>query len=197
VSSKGFQQFKTLLRPFGMVFAMLIIWFYFNHVTEGAFLEPRNLSNLLRQMAVTGILASGMVLIMVAGHIDLSVGAISAFLGGILAVVAQKYPDSPMLAVGAALATGLLIGLIQGGLTSYFSVPSFIVTLGGMMSFRGASMWITSNSTIPLQESWISGVGTAHLPASWGWLIVVLGLILTISFRIREWWKQSRIRKDA
>ena len=88
-------QFKNEIRPFVMLFSMLIIWFAFNHVTDGAFLQARNLSNLLRQMAITGILASGMVLVIVAAQIDLSIGSLTAFLGGIIAVCDQKYPGQP------------------------------------------------------------------------------------------------------
>ena len=168
---------KGKLRTYTMVFALLAIWGIFQYATGGAFLEPRNLSNLLRQMSVTGILAVGMVLIIVARHIDLSVGSVVCFLGAIMAILTTNHGVSPGLAVLITMAAGLLIGVFQGYLASYQGVPSFIVTLGGMMAFRGASMWITSNSTIPLQENWILGTGTAYLDARWGWVLTAVGVL--------------------
>lgn len=147
-----------------MVMALFAIWIIFQHQTDGAFLEPRNLSNLLRQMSVTGILAGGMVLVIVTGQIDLSVGSVVAFLGGILAVLMAQKGMAPGPALGITLVMGAFIGCVQGYLLSYQRIPAFIVTLGGMMAFRGASMWITQNSTIPLPDNWIMNIGTSYIP---------------------------------
>lgn len=164
--SKLKQSWRTLT----MVFALLAIWIIFQYATEGAFLEPRNLSNLFRQMTVTGVLAMGMVLIIVAGHIDLSVGSVVCFLGVTLAMLMQK-GLSPAVALLATIGVGLCISTFQGWLTAYQKIPAFIVTLAGMMVFRGLSMGVTSGITIPLEDGWLKSFGSAYLPSSYGWII--------------------------
>jgi len=190
---KSLAQFKEQIRALTMVVALIVIWIAFDRFTDGAFLQPRNLSNLLRQMSVTGILAAGMVLIIVMAHIDLSIGSTVAFLGGLLALLMSEKGYDPTLAFAITLGVGLLVGVVQGYIVSYRAVPSFIVTLGGMMSFRGASMWITNNSTIPLPENWILWAGSAYLSASSGWILTIATLIFVDALLIRNWWRQSRI----
>jgi D-xylose transport system permease protein len=170
---------KTRLRTFTMVFALLVIWAIFELVTGGAFLQARNLSNLFRQMAVTGILASGMVLVIVAGHIDLSVGSVVCFLGALLTVFNTNHGWTPTEAFLLTLAVGAAIGLAQGYLASYQRIPAFIVTLGGMMVFRGASMWVTGASTIPLRENWIQSIGTSYLGAGAGWAVCAAAIAVS------------------
>lgn len=162
--SKLKQSWRTLT----MVFALIAIWIIFQYATDGAFLEPRNISNLFRQMTVTGVLAMGMVLIIVAGHIDLSVGSVVCFLGVTLAMLMQK-GLSPSTALLATIGVGLLISTFQGWLTAYQKIPAFIVTLAGMMVFRGLSMGVTSGITIPLEDSWLKAFGSAYLPSFYGW----------------------------
>jgi D-xylose transport system permease protein len=164
--SKLKQSWRTLT----MVFALIAIWIIFQYATDGAFLEPRNISNLFRQMTVTGVLAMGMVLIIVAGHIDLSVGSVVCFLGVTLAMLMQK-GLSPSTALLATIGVGLLISTFQGWLTAYQKIPAFIVTLAGMMVFRGLSMGVTSGITIPLEDSWLKSFGSAYLPSFYGWWI--------------------------
>jgi D-xylose transport system permease protein len=183
------------LRTYAMVTAIVIIGVVFDYVTDGAFLQARNLSNLLRQMAVTGILAGGMVLIIVSSEIDLSIGSTAAFLGGVLAVISTQF--DPTIAFLITLVVGTAIGLGQGYLVAYRLVPSFIVTLGGMMAFRGGAMWITSNSTIPIAESWVQDLGTKYLTASTGWILTLVGLALTLAFSFVAWQKQARVSPES
>lgn len=166
---------KQSWRTLTMVFALVLIWLIFQYVTDQAFLQPRNLSNLFRQMTVTGVLAMGMVLIIVAGHIDLSVGSVVCFLGVVLAMLMQR-GYSPESALLWTIVMGGLISLCQGWLTAYQKVPAFIVTLAGMMVFRGLSMGVTAGVTIPLEDSWIKSFGSAYVPATAGWLIA-LGVV--------------------
>ncbi|MCC6277807.1 MAG: sugar ABC transporter permease [Oligoflexia bacterium] len=173
--------FKLALRTYTMVLALAAIWLTFAIMTDGAFLQPRNLSNLLRQMSVTGILSVGMVLIIVAGHIDLSVGSVVCFLGAVLAVAGSEFGLSPMNSILVTLLAGITIGTFQGWLLSYQRIPAFIVTLGGMMVFRGASMMITKNSTVPLEANWIQSLGTAYVSAQTGWTICILALIVVLA----------------
>ncbi|MGE3975867.1 MAG: sugar ABC transporter permease [Bdellovibrionales bacterium] len=183
------------LRTYTMVAAIILIGVVFNYATDGAFLQARNLSNLLRQMAVTGILAGGMVLIIVSSQIDLSIGSTAAFLGGVLAVISAQY--DPTTAFIVTLMVGGIIGLGQGYLVAYRFVPSFIVTLGGMMAFRGGAMWITGNSTIPINESWVQDLGTKYLQASTGWAVAILGLTMMLVFSFLAWKRQARVSAEA
>lgn len=176
---------KQSWRTLTMVFALILIWIIFQYVTDGAFLQPRNLSNLFRQMTVTGVLAMGMVLIIVAGHIDLSVGSVVCFLGVTLAMLMQK-GFSPEMALAATLGVGLLISLVQGWLTAYQKVPAFIVTLAGMMVFRGLSMGVTAGVTIPLEDSWIKSFGSSYVPQSFGWAMAGVSVIFIAWSRIRR-----------
>jgi D-xylose transport system permease protein len=176
---------KQSWRTLTMVFALVAIWVIFQYATDGAFLQPRNLSNLFRQMTVTGVLAMGMVLIIVAGHIDLSVGSVVCFLGVTLAMLMQK-GLSPELALLATLGVGLIISLGQGWLTAYQKVPAFIVTLAGMMIFRGLSMGVTAGVTIPLDDSWIKTFGSAYLPAQYGWVITGVTIAAISWSRLRR-----------
>jgi D-xylose transport system permease protein len=176
------QSWRTLT----MVFALIAIWLIFQYATDGAFLQARNLSNLFRQMTVTGILAMGMVLIIVAGHIDLSVGSVVCFLGVCLAMLMQK-GLSPETALLATFGCALLISAVQGWLTAYQKVPAFIVTLAGMMVFRGLSMGVTTGVTIPLEDSWIKTFGSAYISRETGWILAVLFIAIFALLRLRSW----------
>jgi D-xylose transport system permease protein len=176
---------KQSWRTLTMVFALIAIWIIFQYATDGAFLQARNLSNLFRQMTVTGVLAMGMVLIIVAGHIDLSVGSVVCFLGVVLALLMQK-GFSPEVALLATLAVGFAISSVQGWLTAYQKVPAFIVTLAGMMIFRGLSMGVTKGVTIPLDESWIRAFGSAYVPFHVGWVIAGAAILFIAWMRIRR-----------
>ncbi len=179
------------VRAYAMVITLVAIWFIFNHYTEGAFLQARNLSNLFRQTSVTGILAAGMVMVIVSSQIDLSIGSVVAFLGGLLALLSPQV--GPTEAFLVTILAGATIGIFQGYVTSYHGVPSFIMTLGGMMAFRGAAMWITSNSTIPLEDNWIQKFGTAHVENSISLILTVVVLSLISAVYISDWWKNRKM----
>jgi len=178
---------KQSWRTWTMVFALVVIWVIFQYVTDQAFLQPRNLSNLFRQMTVTGVLAMGMVLIIVAGHIDLSVGSVVCFLGVVLAMLMQRGVGAEQ-AMLATLVVGAMISFLQGWLTAFQKVPAFIVTLAGMMVFRGLSMGVTAGVTIPLEDSWIKSFGSAYLPPMWGWIIAALaaGFLILKGIRLSK-----------
>jgi len=180
------------VRPLAMLFSLLLIWWGFNSVTQGAFFDARNLSNLFRQMAITGILASGMVLIIVMGQIDLSVGSMAALLGGVLAIL-DRLGWPPLLTFVSVIGLGLVVGGAQGSLVSYFRIPAFIVTLGGMMSFRGAAMWVTGNSTIPLTSESILVWGTGSLAPLLTKYLFIAGACLVVVYFAREWYRRRRL----
>jgi D-xylose transport system permease protein len=155
-------------RALTMVGALLVIWVVFSILTEGTFLTPRNLALLARQMSITTILAIGMVLVIVAGQIDLSVGALTGLLGALSAIVFLDH-DWPLFASFAiAIVVGAILGFLQGNLVARLGIPPFIVTLGGMLVFQGSLLGVTGGvSRSPTQD--YRYVGQAYLPAAVGW----------------------------
>ncbi|MGO3506117.1 MAG: ABC transporter permease subunit, partial [Brachybacterium tyrofermentans] len=148
------------LRQSGIYIAFVFIIVLFTILTGGALLSPGNLTNLVLQYSYILILAIGMVLIIVAGHIDLSVGSVVALTGGVAAVVVIGHGMPWWLGVLAALGTGVLVGLWQGFWVAYVGIPAFIVTLAGMLIFRGLTMQVLGNvslSPFPKEYQYISG----------------------------------------
>ncbi|MEC5159982.1 MULTISPECIES: sugar ABC transporter permease [unclassified Janthinobacterium] len=177
-----FSQYKML----ALGIAIAVIWAFFYWKTEGGFVTPRNLSNLLRQMSVTGILACGMVLVIIAGEIDLSVGSMLGLLGGVAAVLNVTHHLPLPLTLAVVLACGLLLGLFNGYLTAYRGIPSFIVGLGGMLAYRGVLLGVTGGITVAPVSNDLVQLGQGYLPAPPG---VVLGAAL---FALAAWlaWRQ-------
>ncbi len=141
-------------RSLTMVGALLAIWAVFSLTTQGTFLSPRNLSLLARQMAVTSILATGMVLVIVAGQIDLSVGALSGVLGAVsaLAIVRGDWPVP--LGCALVIAAGAACGALHGTLVARLRIPPFIVTLGGMLLYQGSILGLTGGVSITPPCAW-------------------------------------------
>ncbi|NLG85352.1 MAG: sugar ABC transporter permease [Firmicutes bacterium] len=175
-----------------MVIALLVIWALFFILTKGTFLTPRNLSNLARQMSITGILAMGMVLIIVAGHIDLSIGSVVGLCGAVAAILQVRMGWTTPAAVLVALMLGLAVGLWQGFWVCYLRVPAFIVTLGGMMIFRGVILGVTEGQTIsPLEPDFVR-IGQSFLPLHIGWLLAGLAALCCIYLRLKRRWERQR-----
>ncbi|MFS2069710.1 sugar ABC transporter permease [Pseudomonas sp. CT11-2] len=184
------KQLFTRYKMLALVFAVAFIWLFFSWQTEGGFLTPRNLSNLLRQMSITGILACGMVLVIISGEIDLSVGSLLGLLGGVAAILDVIY-HIPLLAnLSLVVLCGLLIGLANGYMAAYLRIPSFIVGLGGMLAFRGILLGITGGTTIaPVSPEFVY-IGQGYLPHTIGTGLGVLLFALTLFLT----WKQRRNR---
>ncbi len=161
---------KIDVRTYTMVAALLAIWAIF-YLLEPTFLKPRNLSNLIRQMSETGILAVGMVFVIVSGNVDLSVGSLAGLTGGIAAMINVWGKQPSLISVAGALAIGLLAGAVQGAIVAYRRIPAFIVTLGGLMAFRGALWAATRAKDIPLNAGFFKNIGKDYLPESWGWIL--------------------------
>ncbi|SHJ40768.1 sugar ABC transporter permease [Propionispora hippei] len=166
--------FHLDVKTYTMLLALLSIWVIFTMATSGDFLTSRNLSNLFRQMSITGILSIGMVFIIIAGHIDLSVGSLMGLLGGVMAVLNVWYKVDGLLAITMTLALGLVIGIFNGWLVAYKKIPAFIVTLGGMLVFRGILIGMTKGTTVAALDSSIRFVGNAYLVEGVG---IVLGVV--------------------
>src|SRR4029077_19178027 len=153
--------------------ALAVIWAVFLVTTHGTFVSPRNLALLARQMSVTALLAVGMVMVIVTGEIDLSVGAMAGLLGGIAAILSVNAGWPLGLAFPAVLALGALAGFLQGSLVAWLKVPSFIVTLGGMLVFQGALLGATGGISISPGRAFLF-VGQAYVGKSLGWALAAL-----------------------
>jgi ABC-type xylose transport system permease subunit len=128
---------KANLRQYGMLLSLFAIMLFFEFATDGTLLRPLNLTNLVLQNSYIVIMALGMLLVIVTGHIDLSVGSVAGFIGAIAAVLMVRYGVHFVPAAIACLVLGALIGAAQGYWVAYFRIPSFIVTLAGMLVFKG------------------------------------------------------------
>ena len=177
-----FARYKIL----ALLLAVAVIWVFFAVLTHGAFATPRNLSNLLRQMAVSGMLACGMVFIIIAGEIDLSVGSLLGLLGGVAAILDANRHWPIGLTVPAVMVLGILAGLVNGWLSTYRRVPSFIVGLGGMLAYRGVLLGITGGSTIaPVSDPFVF-IGQGYLPRAAGIALAVILFALLTLLTVRQ-----------
>jgi len=161
------------LRAYTMVFALIAIWIYFHYSTDHIFLEPRNFSNLMRQTAVTGVLAVGMLMVIITGQIDLSVGSVVGLAGGVAAIAQGWLGWGLVPSLASGIAVGIGIGAVQGTLTAYINIPAFIVTLGGLLAWRGVVLGLTRGETIPLRlqsfKSILEAIRFFFLLASTSW----------------------------
>ena len=189
------------LRILGMLVALGVIWLGFHIASGGLFLTPRNLWNLSVQTSTVGVMATGMVLVIVSRNIDLSVGSMLAFIG-VAAAVLQKnilsdiigfdHPAIWIIAVGFALIMGAILGGFQGWVVSYIGVPSFIVTLGGLLVWRGASWQVASGQTVaPLDGIFrlLGGGSRGSIGATLSWVVGIVacvGIILLLVNKRRQ-----------
>jgi len=178
-------------RAYTMIGALLSIWVLFTLLND-RFLSATNLSNLFLQMSVTSILAIGMVLVIVAGHIDLSVGAVVGFTGGVAAILNIWYDWPTIPVIVATIALGVAIGFVQGWIVAYGAVPAFIVTLGGMLVYRGLLLGTTGSVTISPFSPAMRTLGASYVADMIGW---VLGGIALACTAIYYWRKRGARRK--
>ncbi|MCW4113956.1 sugar ABC transporter permease [Aurantimonas sp. MSK8Z-1] len=196
---KGESGFKRALRAteidtrmLGMIGALLVIWIGFHVLSNGNFLTPRNLWNLSVQTASVGVMATGMVLVIVTRNIDLSVGSILGVTGMVMAVAQTQYltpmlgfnnPAVWILTLLVGLVCGLLIGGLQGFIIAYLGVPAFIVTLGGLLIWRGAAWWVASGKTIPLTDDnfkLLGGGSDGSIGETWSWIFAAVALVVVL-----------------
>ncbi len=191
MSSLG-KWFRRNIQTSMIIILMVMIWVVFSFLTEGAFLGAQNISNLFRQMTVTSFLAVGMVLVIVTGGIDLSVGKLAGFISVVVAYLQafiwyKMIPDQPILAatlsVIVGLAVGVIVGMVQGYIISYLGVPAFIVTLGFMWIWNGAILLVTGGRTIPANQPGFTYISQGYLPVWLGWVVAVVfiaGMFITM-----------------
>lgn len=180
-------------RLLAMAGALVLIALVFNALSGGAFLSPRNLWNLAVQSSMVGILATGMVLVIVTRNIDLSVGSVLGAIGMGAAVVQVQIlpPDvwwNTPLTILAAVAFGIIIGAFQGFWVAYRQVPSFIVTLAGLLVFRGVAWMLTEGRTVaPMEESFqlLGGGLRGSIGATWSWALGLLAIVAVVYRLVR------------
>lgn len=165
------------LQVYVMFFAIVAIMAFFFIATDGAYLSARNISNLLRQTSITGILAIGMIFVIIAAEIDLSVGSMMGLLGG-FAAIADVWWDWPLsLTIITTLAIGIIFGTFTGWWVAYRKVPSFIVTLAGMLIFRGMLVGATNGTTVSPISKDMTIIGQGYLSDTTGFILGVVAII--------------------
>jgi len=139
---------KKNVHEYGMLISLAAIMAFFEYMTDGTLMQPLNITNLLLQNSYIVIMALAMLLVIVAGHIDLSVGSVAGFIGGLAAVLMVDFHWHYVPATLVCLLAGALIGGIQGYFVAFHRIPSFIVTLGGMLVFRGAALALLKGQSV-------------------------------------------------
>lgn len=172
------------MQTYTIILALVGIWILFTVLTKGAFMSAQNFSNLFRQMTVTSFLAIGMVLVIVTGGIDLSVGKAAGFVSVICAFLQARFwieyipISNPYLMAAASVLVGLIVGTAwgaaQGALIAYLRIPPFIATLGGLFIARGLILWRTEGKTIPANQVGFSYIAQGYLPNWVGWVLAAL-----------------------
>jgi D-xylose transport system permease protein len=205
-------------RMLGMIGALLVIWIGFHILSDGLFLTPRNLWNLSVQSSSVAIMATGMVLVIVTRNIDLSVGSLLGFAGMIMGVAQAEFlprvlgiplgdPSIWIIALALGVIVGVGIGAFQGFLIAYATIPAFIVTLGGLLIWRGAAWWVTSGRTVaPMDPTFrlMGGGPDGSIGATWSWIIGLIacaGVVLLLisgrrqrqrfNFPLRPMWAET------
>jgi len=152
------------MRDYGLIFALIAIMAFFEVATDGTLLRPVNITNLFLQNSYIIIMALGMLLVIVSGQIDLSVGSIMGFIGALAAMMIVPYELPVGLTIVTCLLCGMLIGAVQGYFIAYWRIPSFIVTLAGMLVFRGLALWLLEGQSVgPFPRSF-QALSTGFIP---------------------------------
>jgi D-xylose transport system permease protein len=174
-----------------VVLAIAVIWAIF-YIQEPRFLSSVNLSNLVLQMTAVGMVSIGVVLVLLLGEIDLSVGAVSGLCAAIMAVLSVKEGWSPYLAIAAGVLAGTAIGLFQGSIFTRFAVPSFVVTLAGLLAWPGAQLEVLGETgTVNLTDPKITGLTNTFYSDTVGWIIGLAAIAVYAALALRG--RQRRV----
>nr|WP_283806347.1 hypothetical protein [Bradyrhizobium sp. CCBAU 15544] len=158
---------KNNLRNYGMLMSLIAIMLFFQVMTGGTLLQPLNLTNLVLQNSYIVIMALGMLLVIVTGHIDLSVGSVAGFVGAVAAVLMVTYKIDYTLAFIACLLLGAAIGAAQGYWVAFFGIPSFIVTLAGMLVFKGLALAVLQGQSLGPFPATFQKLSSGFLQLEW------------------------------
>jgi D-xylose transport system permease protein len=159
-----------------VILAIAVIWIIFQ-AENGRFLSAVNLTNLMLQITATGLISVGVVYVLLLGEIDLSVGAVSGVTSALMAVVSVQHGWSPYVAMAAAVAMGLTIGVVQGALFSLFGIPSFVVTLAGLLGWQGLQLYILGDTgTVNVTDGKIVGLANHFYSDAAGWVMAAVAI---------------------
>ncbi|WP_251065826.1 multiple monosaccharide ABC transporter permease [Streptomyces sp. ISL-36] len=191
------QALRANMRRYGMLVALLFLVVLFQIWTDGTLLLPNNVSNLIQQNSYILILAIGMMIVIVAGHIDLSVGSLAAFVGALSAVMMVRHDMPWVLALVLALVIGAVAGAWQGYFIAYLGIPSFIVTLAGMLLFRGLTqIFLEGRSLAPFPDGF-QNIAKGFIPEMGPYTqyhnpTLFIGLVTVVFLLLREWRDRKR-----
>jgi len=187
------------VRQYGMIVALLLLVALFQVLTDGLFLQPRNVTSLLVQNGYVLILAIGMVMVIIAGHIDLSVGSVAAFVGATVAISMQRFDIPWPLAIVLGLVVGIIVGAWQGFWVAYVGIPAFIVTLAGMLLFRGLDLMMLNASSVGVPDGFQT-IANGFIPdmgpnTGYHNPTLLLSILLVAMFAVLEVRKRAALRK--
>jgi putative multiple sugar transport system permease protein len=185
---------KRNIRDYALLLSLLVIMVFFQFTTDGTLFKPVNLTNLILQNSYIVIMALGMLLVIVAGHIDLSVGSVSGFVGAVAAVLMVTYKVDIVTSTVICLGLGALIGGTQGYFTAYYKIPAFIVTLAGMLIFKGLALTVLGGASVGPFPKVFQLLSSGYVPDIFGtegfnafaMLIGIVTTALIIYFNFRE-----------
>jgi putative multiple sugar transport system permease protein len=189
---------RTHVRDYALLISLLAIMIFFQFATNGTLFKPVNMTNLILQNSYIVIMALGMLLIIVAGHIDLSVGSVSGFIGAVAAVMMVTMKIDIFSSVVACLLLGALIGGAQGYFIAYYKIPAFIVTLAGMLIFKGLALTVLGGASVGPFPTQFQLLSSGFVPDIFGGtlfgqpfnvLAMIIGVLVTgliIYFNLRE-----------
>ncbi len=174
-----------------VLIVLAVIWAIFQS-QEDRFLSATNLTNLLLQITAIGLVSVGVVLVLLLGEIDLSVGAVSGLCAAVMAVLSVKHGWSPYLAIAAAVLVGTAIGCFQGSVFTQFGVPSFVVTLAGLLAWQGAQLEVLGTTgTINITDPKITGLTSTFYEGATGWAIAIVGIAIYAAVSLLTWRRKS------
>jgi len=178
---------KNNIREYAMVLALIVIMFLFQILTGGVLFMPLNVTNIILQNSYVLILAVGMLLVILTGNVDLSVGSVAAFIGAISAVFMVTFKMPVIIAIPFCLLIGALVGAWQGFWIAYVRMPAFIVTLAGMLVFRGLTMVLLKGQTLAPFDKSFQMIANGFLPnvlniGGLNMITIVIGIVLSLVF---------------
>lgn len=198
------QSLQNNIRDYGMFIALFAIMIFFTIMTDGIFISPRNISNLINQTGYIAVLAVGMTLVIVIRHIDLSVGFLAGFLGAVSAIAMVSWHLPVGIVIPLVLVLGILAGLLTGTLVAKLGIPSFVASLAGWLIYRGAILLVTlKTGTIIIPNDTYNAIGNGFIPdiPDIGFLpgvhkiTLMLGILAVIFFIVSS--IRSREKKKA
>lgn len=167
-----------------VIVVLVLIWVVFT-IANDRFLTAGNLTNLALQVAATGTISVGVVLVLLLGEIDLSVGAVSGLAGAVMAVLSVQHDWNGWLAIGAALAVGAVIGLTQGSIVTWLGIPSFVITLAGLLTWQGVQLRVLGEQgTINITDPTITNLANTFLADWLAWIVVLAVIALMVAFHL-------------